>query len=179
MDKSSARKIVKEKLLEQKEFLEKKSWMITSLLLELDVVKNARSISIYNSLDKEVNTKAIIERMLDSKRVYLPRVIEDNIEVVEVNKFSQYQVGAFGILEPSGQSDTSSHIDVVIVPLVACDKLRNRVGKGKGYYDRFFASHKDCYKIGLAFDFQVMNDVIEVESYDVKMDCIITNKEIF
>lgn len=82
--------------------------------------------------------------------------------------------GAFNIMEPQGPLFTDyGKIDVVVVPGMAFDKKGNRLGRGKGYYDRFLSQLPPyIYKIGVCFDFQKF-DNIPAEETDVRMDCVV------
>ena len=88
------------------------------------------------------------------------------------------KTGVFGILEPSEDCEAvpESEIDLIIVPGVAFDRQLNRMGRGKGYYDRLLSTLQ-APKIGICFDFQ-LQDTVPTESFDKKMDMIITEKEI-
>ncbi|MDE6528677.1 MAG: 5-formyltetrahydrofolate cyclo-ligase, partial [Muribaculaceae bacterium] len=66
-----------------------------------------------------------------------------------------------------------SEIELIIVPGVAYDRLGNRVGRGKGYYDRLLATSK-ATKIGVGYDFQFLDEDIQADQHDVTMDIIIT-----
>ena len=77
-------------------------------------------------------------------------------------------------MEPIGEEYTGN-IDLIIVPGVIFDREKNRLGYGKGYYDRYL-SNKDIYKIGICFSDQVI-DLLPSESHDIKMNIIITEKE--
>lgn len=90
------------------------------------------------------------------------------------------QKGRFGILEPKNKIrlKSFSKIAAVIVPGIAFDKKGNRLGFGKGYFDKFLKKIKsDALKIGLAFSFQVLKKIPTTKN-DIKMDFIITEKEI-
>ena len=80
----------------------------------------------------------------------------------------------FGIGEPTGPefSDTDS-IDIIIVPGVAFDRQGNRLGRGRGFYDRLLKTTPNAIKIGVAFDFQVV-DQVPTEPLDVPMNLIIS-----
>jgi 5-formyltetrahydrofolate cyclo-ligase len=77
-----------------------------------------------------------------------------------------------GIWEPEAQKEYLKQIDLVIAPGIAFDKNKNRLGRGKGYYDKYF-NGKKITKIGVCYDFQLLEN-IPVEPFDVKMDKIIT-----
>ncbi|MDD2516173.1 MAG: 5-formyltetrahydrofolate cyclo-ligase, partial [Candidatus Gracilibacteria bacterium] len=65
-------------------------------------------------------------------------------------------------------------IDISVVPGLAFTKEGTRLGRGGGFYDRFFAKNKDGFKIGLCYDSQLIAKIDE-ENHDVKMDLVITN----
>ncbi len=136
----------------------------------------AENILMYHSLPDEISTHRFIEKWSGRKHFYLPRVNGVNLDILPYDK-STLRYGAFHIEEPSG-SDTAniSDIELIVVPGVAYDRQGNRVGRGKGYYDRLLASTK-ATKIGMAYDFQLI-DEIDAESHDVKMDIIITDKSV-
>ena len=81
----------------------------------------------------------------------------------------------FGIGEPTGPEFTDlESIDMIIVPGVAFDSHGNRMGRGRGFYDRLLKSTPNAAKIGVGYDFQLL-DTIPVEPHDVPMDCVITD----
>ena len=135
-------------------------------------------ICIYNSLASEVDTREIIEYFLESRKVYLPVVDGDDILLVKVDKDSEYATAKWGILEPSGQRLLPEEIKptVTVTPLLGADRSLNRLGKGKGFYDRYFAK-VDTLKIGLAFDEQIVEDV-PCEDTDKPLDMLISASEV-
>src|SRR5690606_13586233 len=84
----------------------------------------------------------------------------------------------WGIEEPQGGQAILSHqLDAVIIPLLAFDQKGNRIGYGKGFYDRFLsACRPDCLKVGLSF-FDPVNDIADAEPTDIPLDYCITAKE--
>ncbi len=87
----------------------------------------------------------------------------------------------YGIPEPheEGIRITDQQLDVVFVPLLAVDKFGNRVGYGKGFYDRFLKKCKPgILKVGLSF-FEPLNNKIDVNDEDIKLDYIVTNQNAF
>ncbi len=127
-------------------------------------------IMLYNSIDCEVDVSFLLKN--PNKTFVYPRVLGDNIIPVCSNSFEK---GAYGIDEPVGKA-FEGVIDAVIVPMTAFDEFGNRLGFGKGFYDRFL-KEKDCLKIGIAFSCQKTSD-ITVKSTDIKMDYIITENEV-
>lgn len=127
---------------------------------------------VYLSFGSEVSTAFIIEELKRrGKNVFVPKVTGDNMIAAEYKP--PFVKGKFGIIEPV-ESIPIDKIDVAIVPLIAADYEFNRVGYGKGYYDRFFEKH-DCLKIGLCYSVQVV-DIIETDKTDVALDMLVTEK---
>ncbi len=131
------------------------------------------------SLPYEVDTKRIIEYLIKkNKKLCIPKVV-NNVEMVacEYKREEKFHRNKLGILEPSSaQQVPPSQIDVCIVPIVAFDKDLNRVGFGKGYYDRFLKDVSPyCIKVGVAYHFQKVKR-IKTEEHDVKLDVIVTDR---
>lgn len=84
----------------------------------------------------------------------------------------------WGIKEPhSGTKVLSQQLDAVIVPLLVFDKEGNRVGFGKGFYDRFLGDcRENCKKIGLSF-FEPIEKIKDIDSHDVKLNLCITKSK--
>jgi len=129
-----------------------------------------KRVMAYYSYNNEVGTSALIAKLIDQRNeVFLPRVKGDEIEVVP------YECGKGSkdcLFEPSGQAVDKSTLDCVIVPLVAFDNKRNRLGYGKGFYDRFLKNLK-AQKIGIGFAVQEVAN-IETEAHDFPLDKIVT-----
>lgn len=141
------------------------------------MLADAKTIVAYYSLPDEVDTHRFIDELLaDGKTVYLPKVVSDEDMVLcRFTGAESLQEGAFGIMEPVGaQISTDEAIDVVLVPGMAFDGDGNRLGRGKGYYDRFLKSlsHPRPQLIGVCFDFQKV-DVVPTEPTDVKVDVVV------
>ncbi len=136
----------------------------------------ADNILLYHSLPDELSTHAFIEKWHDRKHFFLPRVNGVNLDILPYNR-STLSLGAFHIEEPEGDDVTDiSEIELIVVPGIAYDRHGNRVGRGKGYYDRLLASTR-ATKIGVGYDFQLV-DEIDAEPHDVVMDLIVTEHEI-
>lgn len=143
--------------------------------------KDAKNIYLYVSYNQEVNTKLIISQILkDKKRVAVPKVVDDNMVFHEITSLEQLSIGAFGILEPNiicpvEPNPLWNEHNIMVLPGLAFDKNGARVGYGGGYYDRYIEKYRERIdmKVALAYDFQVFEH-IEVESFDEKIDKIIT-----
>ena len=140
------------------------------------MLKDAKTIVAYYSLPDEVDTHAFIDQMIaENKTVYLPKVINDEEMVLcRYTGAESLRTGAFGIMEPVGsQMPADEVIDVVLVPGMAFDTDGNRLGRGKGYYDRFLKSLTNPHPllIGVCFEFQKVDEV-PTEPTDVQVDVI-------
>lgn len=129
-------------------------------------------ILMYHSLPDELDTHGFIDKWFGRKNFFLPRVNGVSLDILPYNKAS-LKLGAFHIEEPTGDETVSvNDIEMIVVPGMAFDSNGNRVGRGRGYYDRLLASTK-ALKVGVAYDCQMV-DSIEVDSYDQPVDIVIT-----
>lgn len=152
-------------------------------IINSDMYKNNNRFFIYISFRSEVDTKILILKMLkDKKEVYVPKIdINSNyMEAVRISSLNDLKENQFGTLEPIEYSNISNpnEIDVLIAPAIAFDIYGNRIGYGKGYYDTYIkrVTH-NMLKVGLVYDFQIVDDV-NANEYDENMDIIITEKRI-
>ena len=157
----------------------KKSVRIREKLYSLESFKKARGIAFYASFAAEVDTADMIDEALAlGKRVFLPRYdrVQGTLFFHEVKDRAGLTRGALGISEPPpGPEARPEDIDCIIVPGLAFDKAKNRLGRGAGCYDRFLARLRpETTKIGLAFAFQLVERV-PVEAHDRPLDRVITD----
>ncbi len=156
-------------------FEEKKelSKAILERLESLDCFKEAKTIMFYWSMKDEVHTHDFILSWYRHKKILLPCVEGDVLVIREFTGMDSMKEGeAFSILEPIGEVfEDLDNIDLILVPGVAYDKDKNRLGRGGGYYDKLLSETK-AVKIGIGFDFQKFEN-IPVESFDIKMDIIL------
>ncbi len=135
----------------------------------------AERILIYNSLPDELSTREFIGRWDGRKSFYLPRVNGLDLDILPYRRTATH-LGAFHIEEPDGSDTTDvADIDLIIVPGVAYDRGGNRVGRGKGYYDRLL-SHARALTVGVGYDFQLIDEGIDAEPHDVAVDFVITDR---
>lgn len=147
----------------------------TEKVLNDDDVKKSQVILLYSSLPDEVSTAELINTLYhEGKNILLPSVVGDDIELHEYCGKESMIVGAFGIMEPTGRlfSDYNK-INVAVIPGMAFDLQGNRLGRGKGYYDRFLPKIPNAKKIGLCYPFQIVESV-PVEAHDIPMDKVIS-----
>jgi 5-formyltetrahydrofolate cyclo-ligase len=152
-------------------------WNIFNSLPEFH---RAKAIGAFASTPSEINTYSILEGTLKlGKKLYLPRVVKDktHFDYYPVHDFKQLAKGAFGILEPVGHHPAAwEELDMVLVPGLAFDKRGNRLGFGKGYYDRILPLlGKSALSIGLAYSFQMV-DQVPVTPEDVPVKALLSEK---
>lgn len=143
----------------------------------------ARSIGVYAPVKGETDIAGLWEvEKPGARSFYFPRISENhmNFHVVE-NPGEDLGPGALGIPAPSSDAPykSSSAFEVVLVPGLAFDVFGGRVGFGAGYYDRLFGPLKiRPWLVGIGFMFQLGWDApLPVNSYDVLMDWVVTNRE--
>lgn len=183
-----------DKLTLRKQVLEKRASLPSYILIKsrksaadrlvtMDEYIHAETVMVYMDFRNEVPTGAIIEQIRSSgKRLVLPLTDKNfNIipyEIPEAGELADYlATSSYGIAEPNPavciEADSES-IDLVIIPGAVFDQYENRIGYGKGCYDRFLNSLPPrAFKLALAYDFQVL-PCIPSDPADVKMDKILT-----
>jgi len=162
------------------EVLEKSS-TIKKRFFEMDLFKNAQTILFYVSYGNEVSTHDIIKESIEmGKNVVVPKSVTNNNSLIlsRFTDWSNLELGAYNILEPKKETIKEVNvesIDLIILPGVVFDESGNRIGHGKGYYDRLLSDSKDIPTIGLAFELQIIKN-IESEKHDEKIDIIMTEE---
>ncbi len=150
---------------------------VISSLESLEEFQKAEYIFCYYSMKDEVDTRELISKYAHQKKFILPVIVGDNLILKEYKSDGEMEKVIFGILEPQGEEFINyKKIDLVIVPGVAFDEQKNRLGRGKGYYDKILKDIK-AKKIGICFDFQLVKKV-PVETFDVKLDAIVSQNTI-
>lgn len=155
------------------EQLLEKSQIVLAKLEQNSLFQQAKKIMLYASLPDEVQTLDFIEKWKSEKRIILPTVIGDDIIPVELTKETAMTEGAFHILEPESHPYLGD-FDLIVVPGMAFDKCGHRLGRGKGYYDRFLSKHPSTPTIGICFDFQVL-PAIPTEPHDCVIGEVISD----
>ncbi len=145
---------------------------IRSRIEALDEFKAARSVLLYSSIPGEVPTGEWLERWYPAKRLVLPRVSGESLDLREYGPGSM-QAGYLGIMEPSEEAGLVSpgEIDLAIVPGVAFDSSGRRLGHGGGFYDRLLPL-LDCPKVGVALEYRLVDEVPS-DNHDAPVDKVI------
>jgi len=153
----------------------------------LPEMQTADVIMTYVDFGKEVRTVPLISDLFHrGKRVVVPYCEQGEIQLFLLKKLNELAPCYFGILEPKIElrrlSEHQVHLDelrLILVPGVAFDCHGGRLGRGKGYYDRFLKkTPKNALKVGLAFDFQLFDSIPMTEN-DQFMDIIATENQLF
>lgn len=135
------------------------------------------SFLMYWPIKSEVDILPLIEKLhKEGKSVYLPSVEGGSLHFKKFEGVSKMVCGSFGIPESIGKP-LDSAFEVLVVPAVAYDFSCYRLGYGKGFYDRFIAHGYPCIKVGVAYDFQIV-DTVYPESHDEPVDIIFSEKRI-
>ena len=141
---------------------------------EIAAFKEVQHILLYHSLPDELSTHSVIDRWVQlGKSVYLPVVIGDDLVVRRYSREAM-QRGEFNIMEPTGDDVDTDVLQLIVVPGVAFDKSGNRLGRGKGYYDRLL-SRTAAVCVGVCYDCQLLPH-IPAEPHDRAMYYIVTCK---
>lgn len=173
MDKQAIRQSILAKLNKHSDkSIKEKTNIISGKLLSRDDYSRSKTIFLYISKKEEVGTYDIIAHSLSiGKKIYAPAIKNKKIMACNVKKIDELKKGRFQIMEPP-ISTTKNKFDMIIVPAIAFDAKGARLGRGGGYFDRFLSQAKGT-RVGLAFDFQIV-DKITSEPHDMRVDKIIT-----
>jgi 5-formyltetrahydrofolate cyclo-ligase len=187
MKKSELRKLYlsKRKAISAEE-IAIKSQQIADLFFQNFDLSKVKYLHIFLPIVKhnEVDTFLIIrylQQEFPEINIIIPKIIPENFKLKNY-LFDEKNIieNAWGILEPSGENQKEilpEQIDLVIIPLLIFDKIGNRVGYGKGFYDRFLQQCKPkTLKIGLCLE-EAIETIEDINEFDIKMDfCISPNK---
>ena len=162
---------------------------LLDLIGHQDFFRVAQRIAFYQVIDGEIDPQLLLDLALsEGKACFLPVLSRENPEFVS---FAAYDADTplvenqWGIAEPSPETIVSpTNFDVVFVPLVGFNEQCFRMGMGKGFYDRTFSFKifNRCSRpllVGLAHESQLVKEAFSVESWDVRLDAIATDKKIY
>lgn len=145
---------------------------ICSKVLALASWQEAGTLLLYYPLPDEVDVRLLIKDAFESgKKVLLPVVKGDELELHLYEGEASLKEGAFGIMEPTGPLFAPEHygeIELAIIPGMAFDSAGHRLGRGKGYYDRLLPNLKTAKLTGICFPFQLLEEV-PAEAHDISV----------
>lgn len=179
MEKSTLRKIYleKRKKLHTNDIRSLSKKIFENFISEFPVSKNQKAHCFLSIPKKnEVNTTFFLEYFFKNKiRVFVPKVVEEKLISIEITAETALVENSWGIKEPVENIDSGiKDFDLILVPLLYADSFGNRVGYGKGFYDRFFSEIKaNNLKIGLNF-FSPEEVIDDVAQFDIPLDYLVT-----
>ena len=154
--------------------------ILDKFILQFNVIENQK-VSVFFPISKfnEINTLEFIKFLWSKKlNVFIPKIIDKDLISVKFTPKTILIENSWGILEPLSNQNEETVFDYVITPLLYCDSFGNRVGYGKGFYDKFFQTiNSDAKKIGVNY-FAPTDIIDDISELDVKLDYLITPDEI-
>ncbi len=159
---------------------------INSTVMRLPQYKNAKTIMLYLNFNNEICSKELIEDSFSKgRRVVIPYCKKEGLEILPTELRDveiELERTKFGYLETKEEHlklVDIEEIDLIIVPGLAFDKSCHRLGFGAGYYDRFLSKlGGKTETIGVAYDFQILDIIPELELTDIPLDYVVTEKRI-
>lgn len=145
---------------------------ICEAILRNTKVNEAKTILAFHPLKDEVDILPLLSALVkEGKTVLLPEVTSDtDMQLREYNSEENLQSGVLGTQFPQGKVYTDyQNIDVALIPGMAFDQQGNRLGRGKGYYDRFLSLIPNAHTIGICYPYQLL-DNIPHEDHDAMMN---------
>ena len=152
-----------------------KSNIICNKIINSQFYKESKCIYCYMAIQNEVDLSLVIrDALLADKTVAVPKVVNKNGQMyfATINKNDKFENGLYNIPEPSN-TEIAPSADLILVPGVVFSTKGERIGQAGGFYDRYLRN-SSCHSIGVAYDFQVF-DEIPTELHDVPVNEIISN----
>lgn len=159
-----------------------KSKDILRNLIKTGLLDEYNDVLCYVNYKSEVSTDILLDYLLEAgKSLFCPKVIDTDMNFYRITDRSDLQEGYQGIYEPIESLNNlyRNNKPLVIVPGSVFDKRGNRIGYGKGFYDRFFFRFPNSLKIGLAFEEQIIESIDYIDEFDIKMDYIVTDRKVY
>ena len=161
-------------------YLNRLSTVICNRVIKQDVYLNCKNLVLYMPINNEVNLDILFEKGFhNGKNIWLPRIINKNMEFYRYTKDTKLISGTYGILEPDyDEILIPGDNTLIIMPGAAFSEDMGRIGYGGGYYDKYLTKHPDCKTIAVCYNFQIM-PMIPMNDHDIKPDMIISDDKIF
>lgn len=152
---------------------------ISSRVLNIPQVREARAAFVYVSTRGEVDSRHLIDELeAQGTAALVPRIMDSStMRAVRFPGWPAMTPGSLEILSPTDDTAWVKTIDVAIVPGLGFSLAGDRLGFGAGYYDRWLSAHPETFKIGVAFDYQIV-ERIPIAAHDVAMDMIVTESRL-
>lgn len=171
--KADLRELIRQTLrMQSEEDLARWSSEVCERIEQSHSFRHSRVVMFYYPVHHEVDLRPLLDKYKDSKVILLPVTHHDHIELRQYIGHDNLKKGRYGV--PTPQTGTYRGTpDLIYVPGLAFDKDLIRMGRGKGYYDRFLRSQRKAQKVGVCYDFQI-RDEVPYSLHDVRMDEVIT-----
>lgn len=176
------KKQIREASLKRRESISKEEWQrrsekLTAFLLEQPIYQESETVYCYVSYRYEADTwRFIMYSLKIGKRVAVPKVCGDEMQFYYIRDVKELKEGYRGIFEPPGTNERATEENALfLMPMVAFDREKHRLGYGGGFYDRYLEKHPKHMKVGIGFAFQEIPH-IPAEKYDVNPDKIWTDE---
>lgn len=143
-------------------------------ILGSGLYQQAETIFAYYPLGNEVSLLPVIDdALLSGKKIAFPKVEGEDIVFYQVEDLTELREGTFHVMEPSGGLVTEEKDALALIPGVVFDMDGNRIGYGKGFYDRYLGKFQELTTLGIAYEFQLVES-FEADMRDKKMDYLVT-----
>ena len=159
---------------------EARSLAAAQRIRELAEYAGAQTLVAFSAIHKEIDPAPLLsEAHAHGKRVGLPRVVGEDLALHLVTPNAALEQGAFGVMEPAASSPPiePEEVDLVIVPGLAFDVRGHRLGYGRAFYDRLLPTMTRAFRLGLAYDFQVVMELPD-DAHDVPMHAVVTDQQV-
>ncbi len=157
------KQMLREKLLRNRP---RSSEGLTEQLSKLLDLIDVRTIASYSPMEDEPNVSEFNRSIADSRLLLFPKVVSDNLIFCQ----GPLTQGRFGIMEPAGEE--TAGIELMIIPALAVDQKGNRLGRGRGFYDRYLLG-RDTKRYAVVFDEEVLGQ-LPTDPWDQKIDGYVT-----
>lgn len=179
-DKIRKEILAKRNILSDKDINKKSDSIIKNLA---SYIENVQNIMIFMDMKTEVKITKLLE-LYPNKNFFISKITNSKNREMKINKYNKNELilHKFGYYESSSNDFYDEEIlDVVIVPALAFDSKKNRIGFGGGYYDTFLEKvrmkNNKALFIGVCYDFQII-DSVPTEKHDVTLDFVVSESKI-
>ena len=138
-------------------------------IIALPAFQQAKVIGLYSPIKNEPDLRSLVNQ---GKQVLLPKVVGDSLIYGQWKQTDTLINSTLNILEPNTNKDESHLLDLLIIPGVAFDRFGNRLGFGKGYFDRYLSTKRPPLVIGVCYPFQLQKQ-LQVTQEDMKVDLVL------
>ncbi len=157
------------------------SRVISDRLAKIPEFLGSEHLAFYHAVGSEINLQELVKLSKDmGKGCYFPRIKQDELILDFVASTGPSYTNSYGIVEHKGEAFSLAKLNIIFVPLLGFDQACNRLGMGKGHYDRTFAGLglDRPLLIGVAHAGQLV-DSLPVEEHDIKLDMVVTESKIY